>query len=278
VGQLSFYSADARPRSVGDLEGLLCAGGSVTLFGRGTSARLTVPLGTPPASDPEPADADSPEPEPEPEPAPEPVEPEPAAEPRTLDPADLEFLDLDPEELARLLGGAAPQPEPEPPPQPRPTPEPARPPAPAPDPVLAWRAHAVRCALRARGVAAGLDRHADGRPVVRSAFRGDLVPLARAWHDAALPRGFELDGPRLRLWVLAAGSVDGRAYTLGLGPGAGPRHDALLTASRRAGLDASLVEVGGAPVLRIVGRRRLGRLVELVGSPPGDLIPGVWPV
>ena len=48
MGQLSFYSADARPRAVGDLEGLLCAGGQVTLFGRGTSARLTVVLGPPP--------------------------------------------------------------------------------------------------------------------------------------------------------------------------------------------------------------------------------------
>jgi len=78
--------------------------------------------------------------------------------------------------------------------------------------------------------------------------------------------------------VLAAGSIDGRAYTLGLDPDAGPRHDALLTASRRAGLGASLAEVGGVPVLRIVGRRRLGRLTELVGRPPRDLVDGVWPV
>jgi hypothetical protein len=267
---------------VGDLEGLLCAGGSITLFGRGTSARLTVLLGAPPAPEPEPDDPDADEPAPGPEPVEPEPEPEPAAKPRPLDPADLEFLDLDPEELARLLGGGAPRrpadPPAEPQPQPRPTPEPAPRPAPAPDPVLAWRVHAVRCALRGRGVPAGLDRHPDGRPVVRSAFRGDLVPLARAWCDPALPPAFELDGPRLRLWVLAAGRIEGRAYTLGLDPDAGPRHEALLTASRRAGLGASLAEVGGVPVLRIVGRRRLTRLSELVGRPPRDLADGVWPV
>ncbi len=148
--------------------------------------------------------------------------------------------------------------------------------------MVVWRAHAVRCALRARGVAAELDRHPDGRPVLRSAFRGDLVALAEAWRDAreqkALPDGFDLDGPRLRLWVLAAGAQHGPAYTLGLDPDATHLHDALLTASRRAGLGATLAEVAGAPFLRIVGRRRLGRLAELVGRPPRDLADGVWPV
>ena len=48
VGQMSFYSADALPRAVTDLEGVLCAGGVLTLFGRGTAARLAIVLGTPP--------------------------------------------------------------------------------------------------------------------------------------------------------------------------------------------------------------------------------------
>ncbi len=45
---MSFYSADALPRAITDLEGVLCAGGVLTLFGRGTAARLAIVLGAPP--------------------------------------------------------------------------------------------------------------------------------------------------------------------------------------------------------------------------------------
>ena len=45
---MSFYSADALPRAVTDLEGVLCAGGVLTSFGRGTAARLAIVLGAPP--------------------------------------------------------------------------------------------------------------------------------------------------------------------------------------------------------------------------------------
>src|SRR6185312_5791203 len=54
VGQLSFWSADARPRALGDLEGLLCGPGRAELFGRGSLARLIVVLGPPPEPEPEP--------------------------------------------------------------------------------------------------------------------------------------------------------------------------------------------------------------------------------
>lgn len=267
MGQLSFWSADALPRAVGDLEGLLCTTAGVSLFGRGRSARLSVLLGARPESEP----GDEPPAEDEP---PADGGPAPPSGPGPVDPADVEFLDLEPEELARVFGGAvpvAPVAVAEPPPS-----------SPAPDPIVTWRAHAVRSALRARGVTAQLDRHPDGRPVVRSAFRGDLVGLARGWLDGEeqkrLPDGFRLDGPRLRLWVLAAGAQRGPAYTLGLDPEAGHLHDALLTASRRAGLGATLGGAADAPVLRIAGRRRVGRLAELVGRPPRDLAHDVWPV
>lgn len=44
MGQLSFYSAEARQPGVGDLAGLLCGPGQAMGFGRGTAAKLTVVL------------------------------------------------------------------------------------------------------------------------------------------------------------------------------------------------------------------------------------------
>jgi hypothetical protein len=291
VGQLSFWSADARPRGLDDLEGLLCGPGHAELFGRGSAARLVVVLGPEPEPEPEPED-ELEEDEEEDEAPEEPDEPPAVEAPPDLDPDDLAFLDLDPDELAARLGRV-----------------PALGPAPgtgvslpraggspgvgrrrgpragtdaSPDPVAAWRARAVCCALRGRGVPAEVGCAGDGRPEVRTAFRSDLVDLARRWTTGtgtkAVPDGFDLDGPRLRLWVLAAGAHEGRAYTLGLDPAARHLDDALLTASRRAGLGATPAGEGRPPALRIVGARRQRRLGELVGRPPRDLAGGIWPV
>ena len=128
MGQLSFWSADARPRALGDLEGLLCGPGRAELFGRGSLARLIVVLGPPPEPEPEEdedEDADDEHEEPGPDasvgatltsnvriatssPArhAEPVAPEadghdPAPD---VDLDDLAFLDLDPDEIAARLG------------------------------------------------------------------------------------------------------------------------------------------------------------------------------
>jgi hypothetical protein len=284
VGQLSFWSADARPRGLDDLEGLLCGPGYAELFGRGSAARLVIVLG----AEPEPEED---EPEEDEEDEEEPDDQLEIEAPSGLDPDDLAFLDLDPDELAARLGLG-------------PTLVPAhrtgvspgraggfpgvqRQRGPhagthaAPDPAATWRARAVCCALRARGVPAEVGCAGDGRPEVRTAFRADLVHLARRWTTdtgKAVPEGFELDGPRLRLWVLAAGALEGRAYTLGLDPVARDLDDALLTASRRAGLGATLAGDGRPPALRIVGGRRHRRLGELVGRPPRDLADGIWPV
>ena len=126
-----------------------------------------------------------------------------------------------------------------------------------------------------------MDRLPDGRPVVRSAYRADLVPLAAAWRlpdgGVAVPPDLELDGPRLRLWVLAAGRRRGRAYTLGLDPHARATHEPLLTACQRAGLGATLAGDEDDPVVEIVGQRRQRRLAELVGDRPRTLVEGVWP-
>jgi hypothetical protein len=47
VGQLSFYSADAREPCVADLAGLLCGPGQAVSFGRGTAARVSVVVAEP---------------------------------------------------------------------------------------------------------------------------------------------------------------------------------------------------------------------------------------
>ena len=284
---MSFYSADALPRAITDLEGVLCAGGGMSLFGRGTAARLTIVLGSPPPppeSEEEPADEDE-APAPDDEPVPvvrAPSAPDPTPEPRTWEEGVDEIYDDD---LPVRDDG--------PPPDTEPAPthregriEPLRPLEGSPhagvgaqDPETEWRAHALCCAFRGRGVPAEVDRLPDGRPVVRSAYRADLLPLARHWHTDPkhVPDPLQLDGPRLRLWVLAGGRWTGRAYTLGLDPLAPSTHEPLLTACQRAGLGATLAGGSGEPVVRIVGRARQRRLAELVGDRPRHLHDGVWP-
>jgi hypothetical protein len=308
VGQLSFWSADARPRALGDLEGLLCGPGRVELFGRGSAARITVVLGPPPVPEEGGDDPGADAVEPEPQETETETDTEPETEP--VDPDELAFLDLDPDEIAARLGmrpvlaraGGFPDDgrqrgrhagiadavptgvsgrrgcgDPGAPRQESPV---ARTPAsdPLEDEVTGWRARAVCCALRARGVPAEVGHAEDGRARVRTAFRTDLADLARAWTDGggmkAVPGGFELDGPRLRLWVLAAGGHHGPGYALGLDPETRTLDDRLLTASRHLGLGARLVNGS----LRIAGSRRLRRLGELVGCPPREIAAGVWPV
>lgn len=269
---MSFYSADALPRAITDLEGVLCAGGGMSLFGRGTAARLTIVLGAPPPPPEEP-----PEEPPDDEPEPVPVEPTPVPEPETAEPPTRsweEGLDeIYDDDLPVRDDGAPTTPEP-PPAPPEPTPADV-----GNDPMTEWRAHALCCAFRGRGVPAEVERLPDGRPVVRSAFRADLLPLAEHWHTDPkhVPDPLQLDGPRLRLWVLAAGRWAGRAYTLGLDPLAPTTHEPLLTACQRAGLGATLAGDSGDPVVRIVGRARQRRLAELVGDRPRHLHDGVWP-
>ncbi|MDT7745649.1 MAG: hypothetical protein QOE59_4727 [Actinomycetota bacterium] len=290
---MSFYSADALPRAVTDLEGVLCAGGVMTLFGRGTAARLAIVLGAPPPVPDEPA---------APEPASPPTDHQAPGGPRQpgrapqvpvdhRDGWDEGIDEIPDDELPVRDDGADPGRPVEPDEAPTTPSQPERPAADAPDaptlavvtpdPVVEWRAHALCCAFRGRGVPADVERLPDGRPVVRSAYRADLVRLATAWRrsDGSLgvPSDLVLDGPRLRLWVLAAGSRRGRAYTLGLDPHARTTHEPLLTACQRAGLGATLAGDEDEPVVAIVGQRRQRRLAELVGGRPRTLVEGVWP-
>lgn len=153
----------------------------------------------------------------------------------------------------------------------------------------AWRVHVLVAELTARGlraawVAAGSDL------LVRTAYTAALAPLAAAWlaghpeWGKSPPPAFQLSGPRLRLWVAAAGHQDPPGFFLRLGPGDEAMWGLVGAALESAGLAAVLVGRDppappglAGPGYRIVGRRRLARLAELVGERPPAAPPDAWP-
>jgi hypothetical protein len=139
-----------------------------------------------------------------------------------------------------------------------------------------WRLRALRQAFAERSVRTETATSDEGHTLVRTAFRNDLIPLADAWtadatKDAAkaVPKGLSLDGATLRVWVTAYGRWIPGGYLLGLDENAPETHEPLEQACVRIGLQVTLTGIrGGGPGLRLTGRRRIGRLVELVGDPP----------
>ncbi|MGA5304333.1 hypothetical protein ACPCHT_30765 [Nucisporomicrobium flavum] len=106
---------------------------------------------------------------------------------------------------------------------------------------------------------------------VRTAYSSRLNGLARGWPP---PSGrLFLNGPRLRLWVAAAGSPRPQGYALGLNPD-GLLDKAIDDALARVGL-AGTIQAGPAYV--IAGRRRLARLAELIGERPAAAPARLWP-
>jgi hypothetical protein len=175
----------------------------------------------------------------------------------------------------------------------------------------AWRAVALRAECALRGLvstcepatieghvaaetpepAEALFGRAPGGIAFRTAYSTALAPLGVRWLRGAVkhpPDRFALDGRRLRLWAVAAGSPDGvNAFLLRLGtraPGHGetetePVWDAVGAALAGAGLPAVLLGPRAeGPAYRIVGRRRIARLAELIGEPPRQAPPGEWPM
>jgi hypothetical protein len=144
------------------------------------------------------------------------------------------------------------------------------------------RAPALRAEAAVRGIDVDVTLAESGAPVLRSAFRRDLVELAAHWSRGAVkavPERFELDGALLRLWVLAAGGADRRdGYLLGLDPHAPQTHAPLAAAVTRLGLPVMRLGArGGDPALRICGLRALRRLAELVGPRPEEAAAARWP-
>lgn len=137
-----------------------------------------------------------------------------------------------------------------------------------------WRATALADMINQAGIVAEIARTDEGTPLVRTAVDPRLTPIAAEWTRGAVktvPPSW-LPGPReLRAWALAAGTPEADRYLLGLDPHAPDTHSALAAAMMRVGIAPTLIGTRGArPALRISGRRRLSRLVENVGEPPGD--------
>jgi hypothetical protein len=155
-----------------------------------------------------------------------------------------------------------------------------------------WRARALLTEAAVRGLSATCEpATVEGHIGFRTAYSSALAPLGTTWLRGAVkhpPAGFALDGRRLRLWAIAAGSRDGAsAFTLRLGASDGsgglePAADDAVwgvvgAALAAAGLPAVLLGPrAGGPAYRIVGRRKLARLAELVGDPPAGTPTDEW--
>lgn len=138
-----------------------------------------------------------------------------------------------------------------------------------------WRAEALAEMIAEAGLAVEIARTDENTPLVRTAVDPRLVDIARDWTLGAVktvPPQW-LPGPReLRAWTLAAGTPEADRYLLGLDPHAPDTHSPLASAMMRVGIAPTLIGTRGShPALRISGRRRLSRLVENVGEPPGDV-------
>jgi hypothetical protein len=137
-----------------------------------------------------------------------------------------------------------------------------------------WRAVALAEMIADAGLQPQIARTDEGTPLVRTDVDARLTGIAEQWTRGAVktvPPSW-LPGPReLRAWTLAAGTPEADRYLLGLDPHAPDTHSPLASAMMRVGIAPTLIGTRGSrPALRISGRRRLSRLVENVGEPPGD--------
>jgi hypothetical protein len=144
-----------------------------------------------------------------------------------------------------------------------------------------WRADVLVAAMADLLGIEGETRPAELGLTVRTPWLADLLPLADGWTRGAVkmpPPGWVLDGARLRWWCLAEGVAAPGMYTLHLGASDQQSWLAVGSALAIAGIPGVLVGPrADGPAYRIVGRRRLGRLVELVGEPPAGVPSIAWP-
>ncbi len=138
-----------------------------------------------------------------------------------------------------------------------------------------WRAAALAEMIRESGLTPEISRTEEDTPLVRTAIEPSLVEIAAQWTRGAVktvPLQWLPGSRELRAWTLAAGTPEGDRYLLGLDPHAPDTHSPLASALMRVGIAPTLIGTRGSrPALRISGRRRLSRLVENIGEPPGDV-------
>jgi hypothetical protein len=145
-----------------------------------------------------------------------------------------------------------------------------------------WRAAVLVTECGRRGLAATCSSTVDEYILVRTEYSPQLVLLAEAWLDGDVqraPRGLEVDGRLLRLWVAAAGRREATGgYVLPLGDLDETGREAIGATLAAVGIAAQLVSPrGGGPSYRIVGKRRLSRLAEMIGDPPKQAPADIWP-
>jgi hypothetical protein len=122
---------------------------------------------------------------------------------------------------------------------------------------------------------------AEAGSAVGTPWLAELRSMADSWSRGAIkhpPPGWTLDGSRLRWWCLSSGQRTAGMYTLALGPNDQHAWLAVGSALALAGVPGALVGPrADGPAYRIVGRRRLARLVELVGERPAGVPDAAWP-
>lgn len=138
-----------------------------------------------------------------------------------------------------------------------------------------WRANGLAKMMSEASLVSEVSRTDENNPLVRTALDPQLMLIAGQWTRGAVktvPAGWLPGARELRAWALAAGTFEADdRYLLGLDPHAPDTHPALAAAMMRVGIAPTLIGTRGShPALRISGRRRLSRLVENVGEPPGD--------
>lgn len=138
-----------------------------------------------------------------------------------------------------------------------------------------WRAQELSVMIAEVGLEPEISRGEENSPLVRTGMDSRLVGLATEWTRGAVktvPAQWLPGARELRAWTLAAGTPEAAdRYLLGLDPHAPDTHAVLASALMRVGIAPTLIGTRGSrPALRISGRRRLSRLVENVGEPPGD--------
>jgi len=146
-----------------------------------------------------------------------------------------------------------------------------------------WRAEALVRACTVRDLDADILTVEGPAPfLLRTERRIELLPVARAFTRGAvksIPENLQVTPGLLWCWAVAAGRADGTGYLLGMDPHAPDTHDPLLEACARAGLAGAMIGIrGGGPGVRIVGHRRLERLVEILGEPPAGAPAAAFPV
>lgn len=146
-----------------------------------------------------------------------------------------------------------------------------------------WRARALAQELEMIGLAVEIARSEEGSPVVRTMPTPLLDDLRQRWSSGAVkavPAGWTPTPRALRQWTIASGRRDGDKFLLGLDPHAPDTHPALATALMRVGVAPILTGArGGLPAVRIAGKRRVTRFVEMVGAPPDEPEAAAdWPI